>query len=315
MPALLFFVKLNIFVMVAAQQKTRTIALWSLTGLLLLLACLGTVGWVGSERALHPGYHRYEWSLETFPDLHPEHIHVRSADNVLLDGLFFRGDRPSLVILASGYGDTQEQMFSIAEFLHHAGFSVLTYNSRARATSGGKYVTLGALEQQDVVSLVNYATGRRDVDASRIGILGISMGGATAILAAAKDQRIRAVVDDSGFSDAPGVIAASFEHFIHLPPFPFAPITVAIADFRASIDVNRVRPMDVIGKISPRPVLIIHDSGDSIVPKDNSLRNFAAAGQPKELWLVADPGHGQAQTTAKPEYQARVTRFFEQALR
>jgi Prolyl oligopeptidase family len=96
-------------------------------------------------------------------------------------------------------------------------------------------VTLGALEQQDVVSLVNYAIGRRDVDASRIGILGIPMGGATASLAATKDKRIRAVVDDSGFSDAPGVIAASFEHFIHLPAFPFAPITVGIADFRANI--------------------------------------------------------------------------------
>jgi uncharacterized protein len=260
-------------------------------GLLLFLACLGAIGWVGSERALHPSYQRYEWSLDTFPDLHPEHIHVRSADNVLLDGLFFHGARPSLVILASGYGDTQEQMFSIAEFLYDAGFSVLTYNSRARATSGGQYVTLGALEQQDVVSLVNYAIGRRDVDASRIGILGISMGGASAILAAAKDKRIRAVVDDSGFSDAPGVIAASFEHFIHLPAFPFAPITVGIADFRANIDVSRVRPMDVIGKISPRPLLIIHEAGDSIVPADNSLRNFAAARQPKEMWLVPGAGH------------------------
>jgi dipeptidyl aminopeptidase/acylaminoacyl peptidase len=285
-------------------------------GLLLLsLACLGAIGWVGSERALHPDYRRYEWSLDTFPDLHPEHIQVRSADNVLLDGLFFHGARPSLVILASGYGDTQEQMFSIAEFLHHAGFSILTYNSRARATSGGKYVTLGALEQQDVVSLVNYAIGRRDVDASRIGILGISMGGATAILAAAKDKRIRAVVDDSGFSDASGIIAASFEHFIHLPAFPFAPITVGIADLRANIDVSRVRPIDVIGEISPRPMLIIHETGDSVVPVDNSIRNFSAAREPKELWLVPGSGHGQAQTTAKLEYQNKVIRFFEAALR
>jgi fermentation-respiration switch protein FrsA (DUF1100 family) len=292
----------------------RTIAWWSFAALLVVLAVLGTVGWVGSERALHPGYQQYDWSLDTFPDLHPEDIHVRSADNVLLDGLFFPGARPSLVILASGYGDTQVQMFSIAEFLHHAGFSVLTYNSRARATSGGKYVTLGVLEQQDAISLVNYAIGRRDVDANRIGMLGISMGGAIAILAAAKDQRIRAVVDDSGFSDAPGVIAASFEHFIHLPAFPFAPITVGIADLRAHVDVNRVRPVDVISKISPRPLLIIHDSGDSVVPVENSLRNFAAAGQPKELWLVPESGHGKAQTKAEPEYQQRVTKFFEQAL-
>jgi dipeptidyl aminopeptidase/acylaminoacyl peptidase len=293
----------------------RRIYWWSVIALLFSLACFGTIGWVGSERALHPGYERYEWSLDTFPDLQPEHIHVLSAGNVLLDGRFFPGARPALVILTSGYGDTQDQMLSIAEFLHQAGFSVLTYNSRARATSGGRYVTLGALEQQDVVSLVSYAVGRKDVDASRIGILGISMGGSTAILAAAKDQRIRAVVDDSGFSDAPNVIAASFKHFIHLPSFPFAPITVGIADFRANIDVNRVRPIDVIGKISPRPLLIIHENGDSIVPVDNSFRNFAAAGQPKELWLVPGSEHGQAQTSAKREYQARVTRFFQAALR
>jgi uncharacterized protein len=303
--------------MVGARHKMRRrIWLWSAMGLLLFsMACLGAVGWVGSERALHPGYGHYDWSLDTFPDLHPEHIQVRSADNIQLDGLFFSGARPSLVILASGYGDTQVQMFSIAEFLHGAGFSVLTYNSRARATSGGKYVTLGVLEQQDVISLVNYAIGRRDVDASRIGILGISMGGASAILAAAKDKRIRAVVDDSGFSDAPGVIAASFEHFIHLPAFPFAPITVGIADLRANIDVSRVRPMDVIGEISPRPLLIIHEAGDSVVPADNSVRNFTAAGQPKELWLVPGSGHGQAQTTAKLEYQTKVTKFFDAALR
>ena len=92
-------------------------------------------------------------------------------------------------------------------------------NSRARTTSGGKYVTLGAMEQQDVVSLINYAVGRRDVDANQIGILGTSMGGASAILAAARDKRLRAVVDDSGF--------------------------------RANVDVNRVRPMDVITEVSP----------------------------------------------------------------
>jgi uncharacterized protein len=176
-------------------------------------------------------------------------------------------------------------------------------------------VTLGALEQNDVVSVVSYAVGRKDVDANRIGILGISMGGASAILAAAKDQRIRAVVDDSGFSDATRVIAAGFEHFIHLPAFPFAPITVAIADARAGIDVTRVRPVDVIAEISPRPLLIIHEQGDLVVPPENSLRNFAAAQQPKQLWLVPGSGHAEAQTIVQSEYQSRVTSFFAGALR
>jgi uncharacterized protein len=294
----------------------RRIALWCLAGLVLLsLVSLGVIGWIGSERAVHPAYGRYQWSLNTFPDLHPEHIQVRSVDNIVLDGRFFRGDRPALIILASGYGDTQDQMLQIAEFLHQAGFSVLTYNSRARAPSGGKYVTVGAREQTDVISVVDYAAQRGDVDTGRIGILGISMGGASAILAAAKDQRIRAVVDDSGFSDAPRAIAASFEHFVHLPAFPFAPITVAIGDWRAGVNMNHVRPMDVIGQISPRPLLIIHEQGDPVIPPDNSLRNFAAAGQPKQIWLTPGSSHGQAQIVAKSDYQATVTKFFETALR
>jgi hypothetical protein len=93
----------------------RRITLWCVAGLVLLsVASFGAVGWVGSERALHPEYHRYQWSLATFPDLDPEHIQIRSVDNVLLDGRFFRGAQSSLVILASGYGDTQDQMLSIA---------------------------------------------------------------------------------------------------------------------------------------------------------------------------------------------------------
>src|SRR5271156_566153 len=161
----------------ARRYMLRKITLWCAAGLVLILAILGAVGWVGSERALHPAYRSYKWSLATFPDLSPEQIQVRSADNLLLDGRFFPGAHPSLIILASGYGDTQDQMLSIAEFLHRAGFSVLTYPSRARVPSGGRYVTVGALEQKDVVSVVNYAAGRSDVDANRIGILGISMGG------------------------------------------------------------------------------------------------------------------------------------------
>ena len=293
----------------------RRILLLLLAGVLLLtVAGLIAIAWIGSERALHPRSHTYEWSLATFPDLHPEPVQIRAVDHILLEGRLFRGVRPSLIILLSGYGDTQDQMLSIAEFLHRAGFSILTYDSRARGDSGGEYVTLGVLEQRDLLSVLDCVARIRDVNSTRIGVLGISMGGATAILAAAKDQRIGAVVDDSGFSDAPRVIAASFEHFIHLPAFPFAPLTVTIADLRAGVDVGKVRPMDVIAQISPRPLLIIHEAQDAVVPVDNSERNFAAARQPKELWLVPGSGHGNAHSVARSSYETKVTKFFNNAL-
>ena len=289
----------------------RKLAVWILTLLCATaLLVLGLVGWIGSERALNPHYYKYKWSLDTFPDLHPQRIKIHSKTGVNLTGRFFAGDGKATVLLASGYGDTEDQMLPFAEFLHHGGYNVLTYNMRSRGGSEGQYVTLGLLEQADMISVVDYLSTRPDVDAGHIGALGISMGGAIAILAAAKDRRIKGVVDDCGFSDAPGVIAASFEHFIHLPAFPFAPVTVWIADVRAGIDVNTVRPMDVIGKISPRPVLIIHGLDDAVVPAENSERNFAHARQPKELWLVPHARHGNAHTIAKAAYEKRVLQFF-----
>jgi fermentation-respiration switch protein FrsA (DUF1100 family) len=293
----------------------RKLLLWFLLPLCLLaIVLLGGIGWIGSERALHPHYYHYKSALADFPDLHPQPVRFRSSTGITLQGRFFPGTEKTTIILANGYGDTEQQMLPIAEFLHQAGFNVFTYDMRARGQSGGEYVTLGVLEQKDLISTVSYIAARSDVADNRIGVLGISMGGATAILAAAQDARIRAVVDDCGFSDAPSVIAASFEHFIHLPAFPFAPATVWIAEQRAGIDVNLARPMDVVARISPRPILIIHGLADFVVPVENSERNFAAARQPKQLWLVPGAKHGQAHTVAKAEYERRVDEFFKSAL-
>src|SRR4029077_15614185 len=87
--------------------------------------------------------------------------------------------------------------------------------------SGGRAVTLGALEPLDLVSAVDYLTTRDDIDQNRIGALGLSLGAATTILAAADDRRIGAVVADSSFSGACSGISSSFQHFIGLPAFPF----------------------------------------------------------------------------------------------
>jgi hypothetical protein len=109
---------------------------------LLALIAVGTIGWVGSERALHPGYYRYKWSLASYSDLQPERIEIHSSTGIDLQGRFFPSSTRRLIVLVSGYGDTEDQMLPFAEFLHQAGFSALTFNGRARATSGGEYVTL-----------------------------------------------------------------------------------------------------------------------------------------------------------------------------
>jgi fermentation-respiration switch protein FrsA (DUF1100 family) len=281
----------------------------------LALVVLGVVGWIGSERAIHPKAASYQWSLADYPDLHPQTVSFLSRTGVTIVGSFFPGERRETIVLSHGYGDNRKQMTPWAEFLHRHGYTVLTYDMRDRGDSGGDAVTLGALEKKDLMSAVDYLTTRPDVNPDRIGALGLSLGASTTILAAAEDPRIRAVVEDSGFSDAPNVIDTSFEHFIGLPAFPFAPITIAIAARRVGQDINSVRPMDEIARISPRPLLVIHCKGDKVVPPDNSERNFKAAGEPKEIWWLPGGGHIKGHTIAPEEYERRVDEFFDRALR
>lgn len=282
--------------------------------LLVVVVVLGSVGWIASERAIHPAPHTYTWSLADYPNLKAEPVTFRSSTGVTIAGRFFPGASKATIVLSHGYGDNQNQMLPWADFLNRSGFSVFTYDMRARGASGGSAVTLGALEQYDLVSAVEYLATRPDVDPSRIGALGVSLGGSVTILAAARDPRIKAIVDDCGFSDATDVINTSFEHFIGIPAWPFAPVAVQIAEWRAGVNVSAVRPMDVIGSISPRPVFIIHGTADREVPPDNSVRNYDAARQPKQIWWVAGAGHADSRQVAGAEYARRVDAFFHQAL-
>jgi dipeptidyl aminopeptidase/acylaminoacyl peptidase len=280
----------------------------------LALGVLCAVCWSASEKAIHPRVHGYDWSLATYPDLAAREVHFRTRDGVMLEGRVFSGAKPGLIVLSHGYGDTQDQTLPIAHFLHEAGYGVFTYNMRSRGHSGGFAVSLGALEQGDLISAVDFLRQNPAIRAAAIGAWGISLGGATSILAAASDPRIAAVVDDSGFSDAPNVISTAFEHFIHLPAFPFAPLTVWISKERLGTDINAVRPMDVVSRISPRPVFFIHCLGDTLVPPDNTERTFTRAAEPRQVWFVPGGAHAQAHTIRRAEYEQRVLAFFDRWL-
>src|SRR3989440_267131 len=282
--------------------------------LVLAVAVLGTVGWIGSERAIHPHAATYTWRLADYPNLRPQNVTFSSRTGITIAARFFPGRSHATIILSHGYGDNQNQMLPWANFLNRAGYSVLTYDMRDRGRSGGDAVTLGALEQYDLISAVNYLMSRRDVDKARIGALGVSLGGATTILAAAQDRRIKAVVDDSGFADAPTAIANGFTYFIHLPAFPFAFITVKIAEWRAGVNVDAVRPVDTIGRISPRPIFIINGLADKAVLPVNSQRNCVAAKEPKQIWWVRGAGHAESRVVAGSLYVRRVVAFFRDAL-
>lgn len=262
---------------------------------------------------MHPAPAAMPWDLGDYPELQAEAVTVNSRTGVSLAGRFFRGRTGTTIILSHGYGSNQDEMLPTANVLHAAGFNVFTYDMRGCGHSGGA-VTLGALEQDDLRSVVDFVAARSDGDPQRIGALGFSMGAAATVLAAADDPRIKAVVNDSGWSDVKHWLKPRVLDLVLHPRSRFSPISLKLVELRTRVHLGRLRPIDVIGRLSPRPIFIIHGARDAIVPPPDSERNFAAAGAPCELWIVEGAAHGDTVRPGGATSSPRVATFFDRAL-
>jgi ABC-2 type transport system ATP-binding protein len=122
---------------------------------------------------------------------------------VLLDATFFTpagSGRAPAILLAHGFGQTKNAVRPEAEQLARAGFAVLTWSARGFGKSTGQ-IALDSpdYEVKDVEQLVSWLARQPRVlldrpGDPRVGITGASYGGGIALLAAAYDHRIDAIV-------------------------------------------------------------------------------------------------------------------------
>lgn len=283
---------------------------------LLAVVVLGGVGWIGSQRALHPTGEAYR-RLADFPALQAaaETVAFPVPQDGTRKGWFIPGRSQTTILLLHGYGAQREEMLGHAQMLHQAGYSVMLFDFRNSGESDGDAVSLGFYETQDAVAAVRYLSSRQDVDQGRLGVLGLSMGASVAILAASQMPEIKAVVADSAFQSASKAIEEGFTRNTGLPRFPYSPITLAIIRVRLGVSPRDVVPEDHIGAISPRPILLIHGLADTKVSPANSQALFDAADEPKELWLLPGSGHTEGIKDYPEEYARRVVQFFDLNLR
>ena len=221
------------------------------------------------------------------------------------------------IILGSGYRDRKMSVLPIAARLWQKGFSIFLLDFRNQGDSDVDTAhTMGQREVRDLLAAVDEVVRR--CPGTAIGAMGYSMGGVVSILAAAADRRIGAVVSDCAYAAQSNIIIHNMTfkagRTYHLPAFPFVPLAEWFIDRRAGYRPSNVRPEDAIGRIAPRPVLIIHGAEDDLCPVDNAYRLFERAGAPKELWIVPNAKHTGAYWIDRDRYIARVAAFFQKSL-
>ena len=126
---------------------------------------------------------------------------------------------------------------------------------------------------------------------------------------------LRCAVVESPFSDYRGVIRRWAWNNFRVPHFPLIDAVLWMLRWRVGDSrIDAFNPVSAAGRIGPRPLLVIGGERDKLMPPDDVRRVFAAAHEPKQLWLVPEASHAKCREVAGLEYETRVSGFFSKNL-
>ncbi len=242
-----------------------------------------------------------------------EDIAFPADDGSILRGWFLpRPESNRVLVGLSGYRGQRADLLGIGTALWRAGYGVLLFDYRGHGDSDGRRVTLGYDETNDLRAALHWLRARQP--GAWIGVVGYSMGGAVAIMGAAVEPDVRAVVADCAFCCQEEMIRLEWRRrFRWLPSSPVIEMADAVMPRLHGYHFRDVQPLALVDRIAPRPLLLIHAAADTIVPVSDAYRLYAAAGEPKELWVLPDVPHCGAYFFDRVAYCARVIDFFDRA--
>lgn len=245
-------------------------------------------------------------------DLPPPDEHLlETSDGLQIRAWYYPSANGAAVLALGGLQGALGGNLPPVGYLVEQGYGVLQIDSRMCATPA-QAVTLGYAEVRDAEAGLAFLLDRPEVDPGRVGVIGFSMGGVTAIRAAAQNPQLAAIVAEGGYDNLGRDILEPGEpkSLLHQVLLYFV-----IASYRLQVGESpwRLSPIDDLSSLSPRPVLLIY--GEHELKSGRGDRQFAAAGEPKDLFIVPAGDHGRNHLVAPQAYETKILVFFDQYLK
>lgn len=249
-----------------------------------------------------------EWETVTFV----------TEDELQLQGWFIPATSPAngnTLILVHGLSSNRGAMLDRAVFLAAHGYQTLLFDLRNHGESEGTVTTVGYLEGQDVLAAAAYLRSRSDVDPARIVVWGHSLGAVAVMNAAAADSALQAVIAESGFPNLePEVTTPIVRALTGRNPTPSTGWVLWFMERETGVPLGQLDLYVALEKIAPRPILFVHGIDDSVVPVESSERMFAAASEPKALFLIPGANHSNLLEPDPAAYEERLLTFLNVTL-
>jgi fermentation-respiration switch protein FrsA (DUF1100 family) len=202
-----------------------------------------------------------------------ENVEFFSTGGVRLHGWYFpaHGPRPARATIVFSHGNTGSlgHHFGLVAWLIHEGFNLFMYDYRGYGASEGSPDRQGVVD--DVAAAFRYVASRQDLDAGRLVSLGHSLGAA-------------ATITGLGLTKPEGLVAV-----VGLAPFvSYRAMALRLGGkIGAGLVTDELSPRDYIGLLAPTPLLLIHATGDALIPIAHSEILHDLAGEPKTLLEVS----------------------------
>jgi alpha-beta hydrolase superfamily lysophospholipase len=212
------------------------------------------------------------------------------------------------VLLLPGIRANRLSMVEHARFLRRAGFSILLIDLQATGETKGDRITFGWKESRDVLAAISFI---REMQPSvRIAIIGTSLGGAAALLAA-PPLKVDALILEAVYPTIEIATTNRLQNYLGPIGRSAAPLLLMQLRARLGVSTSDLRPIDHIEKISC-PIFLMSGEKDRNTRQEDTRMLFSRAQSPKQLWFVLNAAHVDLHKAATEEYESRVLAFLDQ---
>jgi pimeloyl-ACP methyl ester carboxylesterase len=244
-------------------------------------------------------------------DLKGNNVAFPGSSGANIKGWFIQGRRNrGCVILMHAIRGNRLSMLERARFLNVAGYSVLLFDFRAHGESQGNHITFGYRESEDAKAALHFI--KTKMPGEKIAVIGVSLGGAAAILAH-PPLKVDAVVLEMVYPRVEQAVVDRLSiRFGKLGPF-LAPLFLWQLKPRLGVSAVDLRPIDKIAQINV-PKLFIAGSADRHTTLVEAKELFDRASKPKEFWAIKGASHVDFHQFSNNEYEKRVLSFLNKNL-
>ena len=232
---------------------------------------------------------------DALPHLDPPGERVAIAfDGAELVGIMRRPAGPGphpVVILLAGLDSAKEEFRATEELFLHRGLATFSVDGPGQ---GEAEYDLAIRPDWEVpgAAIIDAVAGLRGIDAARIGVWGVSLGGYYAARLAAGDERVRACISLSG----PFSFGEAWSQLPQLTRDAFRVRSKSATDEQAQARSGELTLAGLAGRITA-PLLVVAGKKDRLFPWQQAQRLADEAAGPSELLLLAEGNHGCANVT------------------